>query len=159
MPRKKSTETTSEPKAPKSKSLFDHINQIRWDRNPDYFKTLTDADRKTWSNFMVCRFLSMQPELVDTINDLQYYQDKLSPEHFYKLCIAVVPKRKGYWAYIKNQAEKHDKELISILCKHYEESERNVLEYLQMLSRDEVRDIIGLYGIRGKQAEKMMESA
>ena len=156
MARKKAAAESNEPKAPKAKSLFDHINQIRWDRNPDYFKTLSDADKKTWSNYMICRFLSMQPELVDVVNDLQYYQDKLSPEHFYKLCIAVVPKRKGYWPYIKSQAEKHNKELLALLCKHFEESERNILEYLALLPRDEVRNIIALYGIRGDAAEKII---
>ncbi len=148
--------TTDEPKLPKAKSLFDHINQIRWDRNPEYFKTLTDADKKSWSNYMICRFLSMQPELIETINDLQYYQDKLSPEHFYQLCLAVVPKRKGYWAYIKNQSEKHDKGLLILLCRHFQESERNVLEYLQLLTSDEVRNIMSLYGIHGKDAERMI---
>lgn len=160
MPKAKAKSTKSgEPKAPKAKGLFDHINQIRWDRNPDYFKTLSEADKKSWSNYMICRFLSMQPELIDVVNDLQYYQGRFTPEQFYQLCLAVVPKRKGYWPYIKSQAEKYDKELLALLCKHYEESERNVLEYLQMIPRDELRHIIGLYGISEKDAEKMLESA
>ncbi len=158
MARKKAT-ISDEPKAIKAKSLFDHINQIRWDRNPDYFKTLTDADKKSWSNYMICRFLSMQPELIDVVNDLQYYQGRLSPEHFYQLCLAVVPKRKGYWPYIKSQGEKYNKDLLILLCKHFEESERNILEYLQILPRDEVRQIISLYGVSEKEIEKMMESA
>lgn len=157
MARKKTT--SNGPKVPKAKSLFDHINQIRWDRNLDYFGTLTDADKKSWSNYMICRFLSMQPELIETVNDLQYYQDKLSPEHFYRLCLAVVPKRKGYWAYIKSQAEKRDKEMLALLCTHFQESEHNVLEYLQLLTSDDVRDILSLYGIRGVDAERMVTNA
>jgi len=108
---------------------------------------------------MICRFLSMQPELTETINDLQYYQDKLSSEHFYKLCIAVVPKRRGYWPYIKSKSERRNSDLLEILCIHYEESERNVLEYLQVLTNDELRNIISLYGYGEKDVEKMLESA
>ena len=141
MARKKTAAAADKPKV---KSLFDHINQIRWDKNPDYFSTLTEADQKTWSNYMICRFLSMQPELVETVNDLQYYQDKLSPEYFYKLCVAVVPKRKGYWPYVKNGAEKYNKELLVLLCSHFQESERNVLEYLPSLTRDDLRRIVSL---------------
>jgi len=155
---KKKAAVEGEVKAPKAKSLFDHINQIRWDQNPAYFTTLTDADKKTWSNYMVCRFLSMQPELVEAVNDLQTYQDKLSPEHFYRLCILVVPKRKGYWAYVKSQAEKHDKNLLALLCTHFQESERNVLEYLSILTRDELRKIVGLYGYSEKDVENMVSA-
>ena len=57
-------------KKPKTKSLFDHINEVRVGKNPKYFETLSDADKKTWSNYMVCRFLSMQMDFVDSINDL-----------------------------------------------------------------------------------------
>ena len=153
---KKKAVKSDEPKAPKSKGLFDHINEIRTGRNPQYFATLTDIDKKTWSNYMVCRFLSMQPELVEAINDLQYYQDKLSPEHFYRLCIAVVPKGRGYYPYIKNQAEKHNKDLLTLLCTHFQESERNVLEYLALLPRDEVRKIVSMYGYSEKDVENML---
>ena len=156
MAKKKAVE--GETKTLKAKSLFDHINQIRSEQNPNYFKTLSDADKKSWSNYMICRFLSMQPELTETINDLQVYQDKLSPEHFYRLCVLVVPKRRGYWPYIKSESEKRDKNLMKLLCTHFEESERNVLEYLQILSREELRNIISLYGYSEKDMETMLES-
>ena len=57
----------------KSKGLFDHINHLREKQDPHYFDTLTDEDKRSWSNYMVCRFLSMQPELIDTINEIQKY--------------------------------------------------------------------------------------
>ena len=70
MPRpKKSIEDS----APKAKGLFDHINHVREKQDPDYFDKLSDADKKSWSNFMVCRFLSMQPELIDAVNQVQKY--------------------------------------------------------------------------------------
>ncbi len=158
MAKKKAAKVTDEPKAPKAKGLFDHINEIRMGKNPKYFETLTDADRKTWSNYMICRFLSMQPEIVEAVNDLQYYQDKLSPEHFYRLCIEIVPRGRAYFPYIKNQAEKHNKELLGLLCTHFQESERNVLEYLGIIPRDDIRKIVALYGYGEKDAEKLLEA-
>lgn len=155
MPRKKKVTEEGAP-IQKNKSLFDHINAIRTSRDPNYFKNLTDADRKTWSNYMICRFLSMQPDLIETINDIQYYQDKLSPEHFYRLCLAVVPNRRGYWPYIKNQSEKYDKMLLTLLCFHFQECERNVMEYISLLSRDELRKILGLYGYSDEASEKIL---
>jgi len=45
-----------------SKSLFDHIKQITNVQNPMYWESLDDGDKKTWSNYMVHRFLSMKSE-------------------------------------------------------------------------------------------------
>lgn len=154
---KKKASETDEVKAPKAKGLFDHINEIRMGKNPDYFKTLSDADKKSWSNYMICRFLSMQPDIVDAINDIQMYQDKLAPEHFYQLCIAVVPKGRGYYPYIKNQSEKYGSELLRLLCIHFEESERNVLEYLSILPHEELKKIVGLYGYSEKEIAELVE--
>jgi hypothetical protein len=52
MKKEKSKDSTES--KPKTKSLFDHINHVREGKNPNYFSTLTDADKKTWSNYMVC---------------------------------------------------------------------------------------------------------
>ena len=144
-------------KKPKTKSLFDHINEVRVGKNPKYFDTLSDADKKTWSNYMVCRFLSMQTDIIDVINDIQYYQDKLTPEQFYKLCITVTPKGKGYFPYIKNTSEKYNKSLLTLLCIYFQDSERNVVEYLHLLPRDDVRNIVKKYGYSEDQVEELLE--
>ena len=80
MPRKKSTTSTDSP--PKPKGLFDHINHVREKQDPNYFDKLTEADKKSWSNFMVCRFLSMQPDIIDAVNQVQKYSGILSPREF-----------------------------------------------------------------------------
>ena len=41
----------------KTKSLFDHITHITQRQTKNYFEDINDADRKTWSNYMVNRFL------------------------------------------------------------------------------------------------------
>ena len=52
MPRKKQTNETTV----KSRGLFDHINQIRNIKNPNYFDTLTDVEKKSFNHYMICRF-------------------------------------------------------------------------------------------------------
>jgi hypothetical protein len=141
----------------KTKSLFDHINEIRTGKNREYFKTLSDADKKTWSNYMVCRFLSMQMSIVDSVNELQYYQDKLEPEQFYRLCIMIVPSGRGYYPYIKKSTEKYNKALLELLCLHFKESERNVLEYVSLLSRSDIMTILKQYGYDTDRIEELLE--
>ena len=53
----------------KAKTLFDHLNNITAIQNPDYYDKLSDEDRKTWSNFMIHRFLSMNYDYVELIAD------------------------------------------------------------------------------------------
>lgn len=142
--------------APKAKGLFDHINHLRQEQDPKYFDTLSDADKKSWSNYMVCRFLSMQPELLEYINEIQKFSS-LPPAHFYQLLLLIVPRGRAYFPYIKSKNEKKwSKELLVLLRNHFEESERNVEEYLDLLSSDDLRKIVGMYGYTEKEVEKLI---
>ena len=142
--------------APKAKGLFDHINHLRQEQDPKYFETLTEADKKSWSNYMVCRFLSMQPELLEYLNEIQKHSH-LPPNQFYQILLLIVPQGRAYFPYIKSQNEKKwSKELLELLRKHYEESERNVEEYLDLLTTEDLRAVVGLYGYTEKEVEKLI---
>ena len=54
-----------------AKSLFDHIKAITNEQNPKYFDTLDESDMKSWSNYMIHRFLSMNNDWIDLIAELQ----------------------------------------------------------------------------------------
>ena len=54
-----------------SKSLFDHIKQITDVQNPNYWSDISDEDKKSWSNYMVNRFLSMKMDWIDIVNEVQ----------------------------------------------------------------------------------------
>jgi len=141
----------------KAKGLFDHLNQIREGKDQKYFDKLTDADKKSWSSHMICRFLSMQPELIDFINEIQKFGSILEPREFYLILIEIVPKGRAYYPYIKNTSDKKwSKALLELLRKHYQESERNVIEYLSLLRTEELRTIISLYGLSEKEIEKLI---
>lgn len=142
--------------APKAKGLFDHINHLRQEQDPKYFSTLSDADKKSWSNYMVCRFLSMQPELLEYINEIQKFSS-LSPDKFYQLLLLIVPQGRAYFPYIKSKNDKKwSKELMVLLRNHFEESERNIEEYLEILHADDLRKIVGLYGYSEKEIETLI---
>ena len=50
-----------------AKGLFDHIKAITQYQDPKYFDKLDDEDLKSWSNYMIHRFLSMNPDWIDLI--------------------------------------------------------------------------------------------
>jgi len=158
MPRPKKTQKKdSGESSPKSKTLFDHINEIRSGKNPKYFQTLSESDKKTWSNYMVCRFLSMQPELVEYLNEIQRYSGILQPKDYYKVLIEIVPSGRAFYPYIKSKSEKYNSNLLKLLSMHFQDSERNVLEYLSLLNKNDVVSIVSKYGYDEKQVKDMLE--
>jgi hypothetical protein len=154
---KKPTKKDSGVSSPKSKTLFDHINEIRTGKNPKYFETLSESDKKTWSNYMVCRFLSMQPELVEYMNEIQRYSGILQPKEYYKVLIEIVPNGRIFYPYIKSKSEKYNSELLKLLSVHFQDSQRNILEYLSLLTKEDVVGIVSKYGYTEKQIKDMLE--
>jgi hypothetical protein len=160
MAKAKVTKKKAKPKkaniGPKAKGLFDHINQIREVQDPYYFDKLVEIDLKSWTNYMICRFLSMQPDLTESINELQKHA-ALEPKYFYQLLIMAVPKGRSYFSYIKSKNEKKwNKELIDLLRSVYEESDRNIEEYLNLLTDDQIRSMVSKYGFTEKEIENLV---
>ena len=62
----------------KRKSLFDHINQITKIQNPNYWEQISEEDKKTWSNYMVNRFLSMKSDWIDSDFDVKFDIDEIA---------------------------------------------------------------------------------
>ena len=116
----------------KKKSLFDHINQVTSVQNPDYWEQISEEDKKTWSNYMVNRFLSMKPEWIELVNELQKYN--LEPKELYKLYTNVLPKSKQWLKYIKGRNDmNHPEWLINIVRNSDEYSRKEAIQAIDML--------------------------
>jgi len=116
----------------KRKSLFDHINQITKVQNPKYWEQISEEDKKTWSNYMVNRFLSMKPEWVELVNELQKYN--LEPKELYKLYTNVLPKGKQWLKYTKGRNDmNHPEWLINIVRNNDEYSRKEAIQAIEML--------------------------
>ena len=142
----------------KRKSLFDHINQIPAVQNPNYWKELSDEDKKSWSNYMTHRFLSMKMEWVELVNELQKYN--LQPKELYKLYINVLPKGKQWLKYIKgrNQMD-HPSWLINIVANHEQVSKKEAYDMIEMYYLTEggmleLREVCVKWGIDESKIEK-----
>ena len=116
----------------KKKSLFDHIKQITAVQNPKYWEEISDEDKKSWSNYMTHRFLSMKMEWVELVNELQKYN--LKPKELYKLYTNILPKGNQWLKYTKgrNQME-HPSWLINIVANQEKFSKREAYDMIEML--------------------------
>lgn len=153
-------------KAPaiKVKTLFDHLHQITQVQDPKYFDKITDADKKTWSNYMINRFLSMNEDWIEIVAELDPHTTgrQLKAELTYKMYIDIFPKSRAFLKYIKgNTSIKYTPELVQLVMKHYEVSKKEAIDYLHIFySTDDrlqkLKDIIAMYGIEQKEINKMV---
>ena len=119
-------------KVVKKKSLFDHITQITSVQNPNYWDEISDEDKKSWSNYMVNRFLSMKTDWIELVNELQKYN--LKPKELYKFYTNILPKGKQWLKYTKGRnIMSHPNWLINIVVNHEQISKKEAVEYIDLL--------------------------
>ena len=144
-----------------AKTLFDHIKAITNEQNPKYFKTLSDDDKKTWSNYMIHRFLSMNPDWVDTISELQPFTQSLPPEALYLTYIGIIPKGRHFLKYTKGKkVQKYEDWLIDLIVQEFQCSKNQSNEYLEILystsvGRQNIKYICEKYGVDKKDITKL----
>ena len=143
--------------AVKAKGLFDHLSGIKekkvaWD-------SLSEMDKKSFSPFIINRWLSMNLDLLPIINILQKYTiGTLKEREVYKLYYDFLPKEKTFDKYIKGKKEaKYNKELLNHLSNWYGISHREVEDYLEILSKEQVIEILMKYGKTEKESKSLLK--
>ncbi len=139
----------------KTKSLFDHIKQITNVQNTLYWDSLSDGDKKSWSNYMVHRFLSMKEEWIQVVNEIQKYWE-IQPKNLYQFYIDIIPRGRTFLRYVKSKKKsKVEKWAMEHLKDYFQTSSREIEEYLEILTRQQVETIIMKYGITDKELKQV----
>ena len=142
----------------RSKSLFDHIKEITSVQKQNYWDTLSDGDKKTWSNYMVHRFLSMKMDWVELVNELQKYN--LKPKELYKIYTNILPKGKQWLKYIKGEKKMQYADwLVNVVANEMKVSKKEAYEAVDMYMLSEggmleLREICVKWGVEPKKIEK-----
>ena len=143
----------------KKKSLFDHVNQITSVQNPNYWEDISDEDKKTWSNYMVNRFLSMKSDWIELVNEVQKYP--LEPKELYKVYTCILPKKKQWLRYIKGDKKMdYPKWVYEIVAKDMQVSMREAVSAVEMYDmshggQSELADMLFKYGTEEKEVRKL----
>ena len=144
-----------------AKTLFDHLNAICDKKDPKYWDTLDESERKTWSNYMILRFLSMKPEWIELIADIQLYLQEAPPRAMYLCLIGLIPKTRAFLKYMKpTSSEKYEDWIIELICKYYNVSKLQAEEYYLILhqttsGKTHIKEIAEAYGTDPKQITKL----
>ncbi len=139
-----------------AKTLFDHINEIYQSQKKNYFSTLDDGEKRTYSAYMVNRFLSMNIHQLPLVNEIQKYT--LPNEVHYLFLSTTIPRGKQYNKYVKAAKEtKYEEWLVTLVAKHYCVSEVEATSYLEIYYRDDkpaLRSLCEKYAIDQKVIKK-----
>ena len=140
-----------------AKNLFDHIkgvskDKIKWDK-------LSTEDQKTWNNFIVSRWFSMEIELVEAINEFQKYSNGiLTSKDYYNLLFDALPKTSFFLKYTKKKNKiEIDQQFIDLFCQHFQLGKKVIYEYITDLNKqkpDELISILESYGTKKEDIEK-----
>jgi len=147
----------------KTKGLFDHLRAITTeDYDPEYFENMYEGDRKTFDVYMITRFLSMNPDWISYVNYFQQYNQFLSRKEFYKLYSSFIPKQKIFLNYVKGEADKYNKDLINLICRKYQSSKKEAVEYLGIFYKipggiEQLEELCKSYGHDEKETKKLIK--
>ena len=138
-------------------TIVEWINQILVYKTP--WENFDESEQKTFSPFIVNRWLSMDNDFLKIVNFFQKYSiGLLEPKDTYKWYCDVLPKGKRFNKYIKGKKDKkYEPELIKILVNYFNCSKLHVMEYLELISKEELKFILESYGTEPKKVRKYIK--
>lgn len=135
-------------------NLFDWLKEINYKKSP--VDSFTDKDWDEFNAYMVHRFLSMNSDYLELVNEVQ----SLPPtdkKQIYSIYREYIPKNNKWNKYIKSNIKQRNKDLIQYLTNYFQLSTREVKEYLKFLDSKEVIKILSQLGIEDKEIKKLLK--
>ena len=135
------------------KNIWDWLKQINYIKaDPSSF---SNKDWDIWNSYMVHRFISMNPDYIDIVNEVQSINPQNKKE-IYSVYREYIPKNNKWNKYIKSNVKQHKSELLTYLAEYWECSQNEVKEYLNFLEDDEVLRILNSMGIQPKEINQIL---
>jgi len=138
-------------------TIFNWINEILVSKK--HWNDFTKDEQKKFSPFIINRWLSMDKEFLEIVNFFQKYSiGTLEPREVYKWYCDMLPKGKRFNKYIKGKKDKkYNTELIDIMIRHFECSKSQVKDYLELIHKDELIEILEKYGMNEKTIKRLLK--
>ena len=145
----------------KGATIFDFVDGVTHKKKE--WSKWSESDQKKFSPFIVNRWLSMNMDFIDIVNELQRYTiGQVSPAETYKLYFDILPKQKQFNKYIKGtKSDKYNQNLVELLSQHFLVSEKEAKEYIDIYldtNVEELKSIIKKYGKTDKEVAALMKS-
>lgn len=128
----------------KKVSLFDFLTDLNSGKQYLY----SEVTKKEFVTFMINRGMSQQWDTILLANEMNknWHIDKELVHDFY---FYLVSKRKRYGKWAKGSDDRKDD--IELVVRHYNVSKPKAIEYLKLLSDDDLKVIKAQYDVGGKK--------
>ena len=136
--------------------LWDWLNQITYEKKS--WSSFTEDQQSSFNPYMVHRFVSMYNGYIDIANIAQKIP-LTEKEKVYTIYKTLLPKKKMYLKYVKNQNQNNYKEIAEYLSDYFEVSLGEADEYVYILQKYGVRDILWKMGVSEEETEKLIKKA
>ena len=138
-------------------TIFNWINEILVSKK--HWNDFTEDEQKKFSPFIINRWLSMDKDFLEIVNFFQKYSiGTLEPREVYKWYCDMLPRGKRFNKYIKGKKDKkYNTELIDIMVRHFECSKSQVKDYLDLIAKSELIEILEKYGMNEKTIKRLLK--
>ena len=135
------------------KNIWDWLKQINYIKaDPSSF---SDKDWDIWNSYMVHRFISMNQDYVDIVNEVQQMHPQ-SKKEIYSIYKEYIPKNNKWNKYIKSNVKQYISDLLKYLSQYWECSQNEVKEYLNFLDDSEILRILNRLGVQQKEINQLL---
>ena len=137
-------------------NIWGWLNEITLYKTPVH-----EISEESWNNFnsyMIHRYLSMDISYIDIVN----YVQKINPQNkkqVYSIYREMIPKKKVYLKYVKNENKKNYQEVAEYIADYLECSLGEADEYIDILQDHGIRGILWKMGVEEDETEKLIKKA
>ena len=128
------------------------------------WEDLSEADQKSFSPYIINRWLSMHMDITEIVDVFQQYTiGPLSKKHVYQLYYDILPEANVRAKYIKGKkADKYNPSLVTFVKDHYETSKREAEGMIDILiltteGLQSLVDAMKVYGKTEKEIKKLLK--
>ena len=136
------------------KTTFDWIRHINVLKTP--IDEFSDKDWDVFNSYVIHRVLSMNPDYLELVNEAQMIMPQNKKE-IYSIYREFIPKNNKWNKYIKSSTKTKSKELIGYLKDYWECSNKEALEYYNLLDKSEIVSILNSIGLNKKDIKQLLK--
>lgn len=135
-------------------NIFDWLKEINSTKSDS--NSFSDKDWEIWNSYMIHRFLSMNINFIELVNEVQILPPT-NKKQIYSIYKEFIPKNNKWSKYIKSNTKEPDKDLVLQLKNYFNVSSREIKDYLKILDKKEIQIILSKQGLEEKEIKKLLK--
>ena len=125
---------------------FEHVKNLHTKKRR--WEDFNDEEKKSFNVFIINKTLSFNPNYLNIVNMVQNYtglNQVLSQKEVFNLYYSLLPTKFRFYRWIKEEKTIKEKEKAKYLAMHFKVSIREAYDYLKILDKKTINQIIKNY--------------